>query len=120
MFAAWRCVGIWAERPAMNLDLIWATLGLIAVILAGAIVIAWANRWRRGLSNADTPATELEQYRALFEQGVLNKEEYERIRTRLEGISRPKADVAPTPGQAPEGPPMDGFREGSPGKSANP
>jgi len=126
MSQAWTA-GLWAERPALNLDLIWATLGFVALVLVGALAIAWVNRWWRGLKAPEAPAAELEQYRVLFEQGVLNAEEYERIRSRLEGIARPR----PRPGQEDDPasaeaipgsrkPSLDGFREGMPDKPTNP
>ena len=101
----------------------WLTWGVpwyAGAMYGGMVGVAFALF--DGLSGRDDE-TELEQYRRLYEQGDLNKEEFERIRARLEGAIGPKRDASPpstTPEQHPEGTPADGFREGTPGKSANP
>ena len=87
MWDVWQPAGhlsLLARQP-LNLDLVWAALGLVAAVLAGVIAIAWVQRWRKRSDELADPKTELENYRALFQSGLLSAEEWERIRTRLEG-----------------------------------
>jgi hypothetical protein len=97
--------GLFALLPArgMNLELIWATVGLVAAILLGVILIVWVDRWRKR-SRAEGPADELDQYRGLLDQGLLSPEEYERIRTRLEQGARAKPDERIQAASQPEAP----------------
>src|SRR5262249_4945316 len=53
-------------------------------LLVGAIVIAVVKRWRKKQERVTPSASDqLNEYRALFEEGDLSKEEFERIRGRL-------------------------------------
>jgi hypothetical protein len=117
MWDAWQAAGhlcLFARQP-LNLDLVWAALGLVAAVLAGVIAIAWVQRWRKRSGELDDPQTELENYRALFEGGMLSAEEWERIRTRLGGkqvqttppapmANEPKKAEPPVPPHEPEQP----------------
>jgi hypothetical protein len=95
----------------MNLDLVWAALGLVAAVLAGVMVILWMQRWQKRTADPGEPEAELENYRALLERGLLSAEEFEKIRTRLEGKrpqappQDPPANGTPKPG--PPAPPQD-------------
>ena len=105
---------------------------LAGTLLLGAAVIAWVGRWRRS-SEAEslTPTEQLAHFRSLYEQGALNQEEFERLRTLLGNQLRHDLDVPPAqakqetgiqaaPGQAavppangivpPPEPPQDGIR----------
>ena len=81
---------------------IWATLGLVAVLLAGAFIIALMDRWRKrsdipGLSAGD----QLTHFRRLYEQGTISKEEFERIRSQLSGDFRKELNLDPAPAPTP-------------------
>jgi hypothetical protein len=92
MWNSWQAaghLGLWARQP-LNLDLVWAALGLVAAVLVGVIVIVWVQRWQKRSADPGDPQAELDNYRALCERGLLSSEELERIRTRLEG-NKPKA-----------------------------
>jgi len=92
---AWQAaghLGLWARQP-LNLDLVWAALGLVAAVLVGVIVIAWVQRWRKRSADPSDPEAELDNYRDLCERGLLSSEELERIRARLEG-DKPRATTA--------------------------
>jgi hypothetical protein len=68
-----------------NLDLVWATAGLVGAVLVGVIAIVWLDRWRkRTRADMQAPADEIGEYRDLFDQGLLSADEYDRIRRRLE------------------------------------
>jgi hypothetical protein len=97
----------------MNLELIWAAVGLLGAVLVGVIAIVWVDRWRkRSAMDAGGPSDELTHYRMLFEQGLLTPEEYERIRRRLEGnragtdkaAAQPAGTVSPAASGPPSGP----------------
>jgi hypothetical protein len=87
-------LGLWARQP-VNLDLVWAALGLVAAMLAGVIIILWVQRWQKRSAEPPDPESELDNYRALFDRGLLSAEEFERIRTRLEG--KPPQKMPPDP-----------------------
>jgi len=94
MWDDWR-PGLLALLPArgMNLELVWATAALVGAVLIGVVVIVWVDRWRkRSLADMQAPADELGHYRALFDQGFLSAEEYDRIRRRLEQRPAVKPD----------------------------
>jgi hypothetical protein len=103
---------------------------LAGVLLLGAVVIAWAGRWhRRSGPQATDPNEQLAQFRSLYQQGALSREEFERLRTLLGGQIRESLDVPaaapvnetgvrtapgtdaspPSNGTAPQ-PPPDGIR----------
>jgi hypothetical protein len=128
MVAAWAVPGLdglWARHPTMDPRLIWATLGLVGILLFGALAIWWVDRWRkRSLEPKDASVdAQLAQFRNLYEQGALSAEEYERIRAllgkrlreELELLApRPSDGTAPGPGMPPLPPPADPPRETGP------
>ncbi len=53
---------------------------LVAILLMGAAVISWLNRWRKKQLEAEDDLTEsVGSFRQMYESGELSKEEYERI-----------------------------------------
>ncbi|MFN4257688.1 MAG: hypothetical protein ACK4RK_00190 [Gemmataceae bacterium] len=57
----------------------WIALG---VIFIGAMVVVFVDRWRRrSFFNERSASNDLTTFRALFEQGEISKEEYDRIRS---------------------------------------
>src|SRR4051812_45975955 len=96
------------------------TLGLIAALLLGALIIAVVRHWRRGSDSLSPDASDqLAQFRSLYEQGAISEEEYKRLRTVLGGELRRSLDVparnpaatqpaAPPPSPTPpDAPPAD-------------
>ncbi len=85
--------------------------GLLAgALLAGAVIVAFVDRWRkRGANETFNTHDQLASFRSLYERGELNKEEFERIKAQL--LTRLKttdnaaakvdevseADASPTP-----------------------
>jgi hypothetical protein len=64
--------------------LLWMTLALIGILLLGALIFAWLDRWRKRTAAPPPGAKDhLAHFRQLYEQGVLSQEEYDRIRGRL-------------------------------------
>jgi hypothetical protein len=113
--------GRWLAVPVFDWQnfLVYALL-LCAVLLIGAVAFALAKRWQRiDTKESLSPSDQLAAYRSLYEQGVMNKEEFERLRALLQAqlreaaaatpatadpetaVARPTGDGAPTP-PAPE------------------
>jgi len=85
--------------------LLWATLALVAIILVGAAVIVWLDRWRkRSDANPMVANEDLAYFRELYDRGELSAEEFERVRLRLGRQLRKELDV---PARAPEDPPAE-------------
>jgi hypothetical protein len=102
--AAWQVVPkpeLPARPPLWDPRLLWMTLALVAIILVGALVLLWLDRWRR---RPDVPIVtandQLAHFRELYECGELSQEEFDRIRAKLTGQMRKELNV-------PAGPPKD-------------
>jgi hypothetical protein len=75
-------------------------LPLIGVLLLGALVLYFIDRWRKRAALPGTPAgDELTQYRLLYERGQMSREEFERVKALLSGRMRKELNVP-----APAGP----------------
>ena len=82
----------------LDLRLIWLTLGVVAVILVGAAIIAAADRWRkRPFQEKLSASDQLAQFRSLYERGQLNAQEFERIRALLTARMKQELDLPPAP-----------------------
>jgi hypothetical protein len=108
----------------VKMELIWASLALVVALLVGAILIGLVERWRkRSASVGLTAGDQLSHFRELYAQGVLSKEEFEKIRAQLAEKLREEiklkeelpAPVAPPLEPPPTGPPSsDGIRSREP------
>jgi hypothetical protein len=111
-----------AADMIQSAEFLWLVGALIAILLLGAVLISWIERWRkRQLSdNAAADIEQISNYRTMFERGELTIEEYERIkrkeahRLRDKLIAKPdepkpsaKAPPAQPLPQEPESPPPD-------------
>jgi hypothetical protein len=101
-------IGAALLAQGFKLQFVWYTLGIVGALLAGAIVIAYMERWRRksgieGLSAGD----QLTHFRKLYDQGAISQEEYERIRSQLLPGLRAEMKVSPPPQPAPAPGPAD-------------
>jgi len=127
--------------PFRSPDVIWGTAGLALALLAGALLVYVADRWRkRAIERGMDNSLELTEFRRMFERGEITEEEYTKLRERvarrvkapqpetgsiLLPVSHPvlsdASSVAPNPlpgpdpGQAP--PPPD---EGKPANPSSP
>jgi hypothetical protein len=105
MLAAWQLIAQ-VQPPAPQWDwkdprFIWATLALLAVILTGAIVLAWLDRWRRRPASLCTTANDqLAQFRQLYEKGELSQAEFDNIRAKLSTQLRKELDIPARPAAA--------------------
>jgi len=88
MWQAWRPPDVLPLLARRSLDpgLVWATVALAALLLLSAIAVVLVNRWRR--RDDSCAADGSLDYQSLFEQGLLSREELERIRG---GRQKPEA-----------------------------
>jgi hypothetical protein len=83
-------------------------------LVLGALAVGLAKRWRRGGGGRLSASDQLAQFRSLYEQGAMSKEEFERVRALLGGQLRRDLGVpgrdraAPAPPPPPETPPTPG------------
>jgi hypothetical protein len=112
MLAPWQLLAQAEEKPPVwDPQLIWLTLGVVAVILVGAAIIAVVDRWRkRPFREKLSASDQLAQFRALFERGQLKAEEFERIRALLTERMKKEMEIpaTPSPTKAPPNPPTPG------------
>jgi hypothetical protein len=80
---------------AWDWDLRLTTVVLIAAILIGAAVIALTARWRKRGSDNLSASNQLAEYRALYLEGAISKDEFERLRALLGGELRAALNVPP-------------------------
>jgi hypothetical protein len=94
-------------------EFLWSSVALVGVLLLGALGLALARLWRnRLMDNLRSLEGEVEHYQALYHQGEISREEFERI-TGLLAHPAPEATAPPGPKppsapQAPPGPPEPG------------
>jgi hypothetical protein len=93
-----------------NLDarpLVWLYLILLAVALVGVLLLYFVARWRKRAGQERQSASEqLSDFRALYEQGELSREEFDRVRSLLGERLRKEIDTRTAPAAAgPPGPP---------------
>jgi hypothetical protein len=75
-------------------------LALAGALLVAGAVIAIASRWRRSPRSITSTASEqLTEFRLLYEKGEMSREEFERIRTRL-NVQIRGPGTAPAPAEA--------------------
>ena len=103
MDAAWQVIANAGPlRPVpWHLGFFWLTLALAAVILIGAVVIVWLDRWRkRSGSERLSDDEQLAKFQKSYDNGELSREEFERIRALLS--SAPQTPAKPAgPGNPP-------------------
>jgi len=97
-----------AAKNDANLRLMYSGLLLVAVLLIGAIVVAWLQRWQRRTMSDSSPEEAFGSFRQALERGELTEEEYRRILNRMSGGKlRSPARPAPPPA-SPDRPPSEG------------
>jgi hypothetical protein len=113
MIAAWQTLAqanLPVRHAVWDPRLVWATLGLVGILLLGAAVIAWLDRWRKRAGPPSLSTHEqLAHFQELYDHGTLSQEEFERIRSRLSGKLRQELNLPGVPGPdesgGPEPPP---------------
>jgi hypothetical protein len=113
MIAVWPVPGsglLVARFAALDAQLILEGVALLAGLAVCAVLLWWANRWRRQVVEPpESAGDQLSRFRQLYDQGELSREEFERIRGLLDRRRRQDLDVPPA-----QEPPDTGFRPGQP------
>jgi hypothetical protein len=95
--------GFLPDMPDKDARLLAATGLLIGVLLLGALVLYYADRWRRRQFSDDrSTSDDLTSFRVLYERGELSQTEYDRIRNRLAGKIKREAAGPPKPADGPK------------------
>jgi hypothetical protein len=113
MSGSWQILGAQTPKPSpfTTPEFLWATAGFVGVLLLGAIALAWVKRWRAGLvEKGSTPEDRLGNYRTLYEQGVISREEFEQIRGTLQRPTEDAKVPSESSGQEQEAPPPRAVR----------
>jgi hypothetical protein len=110
MAVLWIAPAILVEFNKWDPRLLWTTVALVAVILLGALIIALVDRWRkRPVQERPTSDDQLAEFRSLYEQGVMSREEFDRVRAMLGERIRRELELPTSPPPAnsppPESPP---------------
>jgi hypothetical protein len=78
---------------------------LAVVIIAGALVIARVDRWRkRQMEAGDDSPTHIGSFREMFDRGEISREEYDELLRRMAAKAGAKGKLG-TPAMAPAAPP---------------
>lgn len=111
-------------RPIDEVDVLqigMAVMALLAVLLVAVLAFFLITRWRKQAAEQRLSASDqLSEFRELYEQGQLSREEFERLRSLLGARLREEIKVAPPPSSAeparpprqrpPDEPPPTGIR----------
>ncbi len=80
------------------MTLFWLILSLAFLLLLAACVILLVNRWRkRKIQVTPTSSDQLAEFRVLYEQGQLSREEFDRIRSLLGSRLRSELELPAQP-----------------------
>jgi hypothetical protein len=83
---------VWA---AIDWELTALTLVLLVLLFVAFVVVMRLRRWRQqDVAAAPTPQQQLEQYQEMLDEGLLEKDEFDRLRQALE---RRNAGAPPDP-----------------------
>jgi hypothetical protein len=93
---SWLLLAQDAERKFLRDErTLWYTAMICGVLLVGAVILQWAQRWRKRQMTDDRPVNQLTSFRDLYEEGELTRAEYERIRSSV--AERVRDEPTPTP-----------------------
>ena len=97
---------------ALDPQLFYPAMLMIAALLIGAVVIAFVRRWQQLQQRAvGTKASEqLAQYRLMFEKGQISEEEFKRLRAVLSEELRKEIDLPPPAPAAQPTPPAQAIQ----------
>jgi hypothetical protein len=86
--------------PLRTPEVIWGTAGLALALLAGALLVYLADRWRKGTVAPVSDTTgELTEFRRMYERGEITAEEYAKLRDRVAQRVKAPPPVPVSPGQ---------------------
>ena len=96
----------WTAFASIDPEFIGLILLLIGLVIGGVVLVIRARRWRDELPGPLTPDQQIEEYRALAEQGALDPKDFARIKAALEQM----ADQTTPPPTSPESPTSESLR----------
>jgi hypothetical protein len=77
-------VGKGSNDPLRTPEVIWGTAGLALALLAGALLVYVADRWRKkSAAPIEDTSRELTDFRRMFERGEITEEEYVKLRDKV-------------------------------------
>ncbi len=98
-----------SRDPLGSPEVMWGTAGLAVALLAGALLVYLADRWRKGNAVSKTDATgELTEFRRMYESGEITQEEYTRLRDRVAQRVKAPPPVPTKVALSPQGVPIVG------------
>jgi hypothetical protein len=100
---------MWAQVPnadpekSTTLDLWLTVAALLAIVAIGTWAIKRVKRWREEAGNetAVTPQEQLEKFQKMVDDGLLEPDEFARIKERMEAAPAPEP-TPPLPRQPPD------------------
>lgn len=112
--ANWMGQAVLAAQSGFKLQYFWASLSLAGVLLIGALLLKWFERWRKApTSDVLSAGDQLAHFRELYSRGELSKTEFDQIRARLAGELRQELNLGPTAAKT-ESAPATGITPDSP------
>jgi hypothetical protein len=70
--------------PLRNPDVIWGIAGIALALLAGALLVYLADKWRKKIATQGVDSSnELTEFRRMFESGEITEQEYVKLRDRV-------------------------------------
>jgi hypothetical protein len=87
----------------LNPEVIWGTAGLALALLAGALLVYMADRWRKkAAGRVLDPSEELTEFRGMYERGEITQDEYVKLRDRVaQRVKAPPPAPVAMPGSLP-------------------
>jgi hypothetical protein len=124
----------WGANPFMSVEFFLTVGLLVSVLLGGAVVFYFVDRWRKRQLNPGRESTDsLTMFRSMFEQGEITEAEYHKVRDRVAARMReevalpaagggglsPSPQPLPPPPELPRDAPPDGPSSENPSKDQN-
>jgi outer membrane biosynthesis protein TonB len=98
-------LALFADEEIKPYPFVIQGLWIAGALLVAAVIIALANKWRKSGGNARLSASDqLGHFRELFEEGVIDQEEYDSLRRVLGGELRRTAKPKPAAAETATGP----------------
>jgi hypothetical protein len=74
-----------AEKdPFRKPEVIWGSVAIIVALLLGALVIHFADKWRKqNVASARDTVVELSDFRGMFDRGEITADEYAKLRDKV-------------------------------------
>src|SRR5689334_16430766 len=91
-------LGLFAAIP-VNMELVWVTVALIGTVFVRVLAMWGVKRWWQEPAVTSQPEDQAKSFRALYEDGLLSQEEFDKISRQLEMKAK-----APAPPTTPENP----------------